>query len=158
MLKRKKIIIVYTFLITSCTTSYKITGNYFCHNNGKQISLSLDSNNFCVVKTTYMRAKIIDTLKWENNDGILYFSDIDTNYINLGDTIALITSPNKALYSNNHILFFQDSSFFVFYNIAIDTGYKSEDFYFVRKQTTGEEEQTIKKHFGKTKTILKKLK
>jgi hypothetical protein len=154
---RKKILIAYVLLITSCTASYDIVGDYFCNQKGKQISLSLDSNNFCVVKTKYMRVKVIDTLKWENNDGILYFSDIDTNYINLGDTIALITLPEKALFSKSHILFFQDSSFFVFYNTAIDTGYQSEDFYFVRKQITGEEEQIIKKNFGKTNKILIKL-
>jgi hypothetical protein len=111
----------------------------------------------CVISTTYTRVRVIDTLEWNFRDGILYFADIDTNYIELGDTIALITTPERALFSDNHILFFQDNSFFVFYNTAIDTGYKTEDFYFIKKRLSGEEEQTIKVLFGDTASILEKL-
>jgi hypothetical protein len=128
-----------------------------CNNNGKRISLQLKSNNQCIIKTTYLLAHFIDTLEWNYRDSVLYFKDIDTNYVDFNDSTSLITTPEKALYSDNHILFFQDNSFFVFYNAAIDTGYKTEDFYFVRKQISGEEERTIKVLFGDTASILEKL-
>lgn len=153
----RRIVFIIFALLPSMYFSFEIEGNYFCNQMGKHISLKLDSNNVCVVTTTYTRERVIDTLEWSFRDGILYFADIDTNYIDLGDTVALITTPERALYSDNHILFFQDNRFFVFYNTAIDTGYKTEDFYFIRKRLSGEEERTIKELFGDTLSILKKL-
>ncbi len=153
----KRFFIILIAVLPSMYLSIDIEGNYFCNQKGKQISLKLDSNNVCVISTTYTRVRVIDTLEWNFRDGILYFADIDTNYIELGDTIALITTPERALFSDNHILFFQDNSFFVFYNTAIDTGYKTEDFYFIKKRLSGEEEQTIKVLFGDTASILEKL-
>lgn len=137
--------------------SFDIVGNYFCNNQGKRISLNFHANNTCVFELTYTRVTVVDTLTWHLNNDIIYFSDIDTNYIDLGDTIALIAIPEKALCSDNHILFFQNKSLFLFYNTAIDTGYKTEDFYFINKRLSGEEEQTINELFGDRITILMKL-
>ncbi|NLL28656.1 MAG: hypothetical protein GX259_07655 [Bacteroidales bacterium] len=150
-------LIIFPIFLFIHSISFDIEGNYFCYNKGKGINLKLDSNNTCVLSVTYTRVMVVDTLTWCLNDDVISFFDIDTNYIDLGDTIALVTIPERALFSDNHILYYQDNRFFVFYNTSIDTGYKTEDFYFIRKQLSGEEEKTIQKLFGDTISILKKL-
>ncbi|MBN2728016.1 MAG: hypothetical protein JXR53_02225 [Bacteroidales bacterium] len=154
----KSILIILIVVVSFYSTnSHDLTGYYNCNHNGKRINLQLKDDSFCIIKTSILLSHFVDTLKWSYKDGLLSFSEIDTNYVEFNDSIMLITTPERALYADNHILFFQDNSFFVFYSTAIDTGYRTEDFYFVRKQINGEEEKTIKDLFGDSVTIMNNL-
>ena len=153
----KYIITIILLAIASCQSSNKsIGGLYRCDNDGKSYALELNSCDSGVMRSIIIRKRYTDVFEWTKNDDIIYFSNIDTNYFYFDDSKILVTIPTKALYSKEHILFYMDSTFMVFYKVKKDEGYKGE-FYYTLKQVSGEETKTIRKLFGDSLTIINKL-
>jgi len=152
----KNIFTLIILLSFTFTTYYDICGYYRCDHSGKSYLLELDSNNIGVIKTVFLRSRYFDTIEWRYENDMLYFNKIDTNYVTVGDSLYALTLPNRALYSDGYILFYYDNYFLIFYNTKLDTCYKDE-FFYTLKRISGEEAKIINQHFGDTVSILKKL-
>ena len=152
----KYVIILATVILWSCKTTSMIEGVYRCDNTGKRMSLVLASDGDGYLYTQIGMNRFIDTINWSLQKGIINIDNIDSVYLDIDDSQIIITIPSLGLYSSGHILFLMNNSFFVFYKTEKDKKNK-DDFYYTLKQTSGEEEQTIKKYFGDTVQIINLL-
>ena len=102
-------------LFTSCQSNRINEGFYRCDNSGKSMSLKFKSNNVAYLNIATGMNRFMDTIEWIHERNFIFFTEIDSNYLDYGDSIGLITLPSKALYSKGHILFYMDSTFMIFY-------------------------------------------
>lgn len=144
----------------SCSPKKEIIGFYRCDNSGKKMAIDINSTNVAVISLIEMRQSFVDTVSYKIEKGLLHLTAIDTCFISLGDSLAFFLMPDKALFNKNYILFYVDSSFFLFYKVRknhLNSLYLNDEFYYVSKQVSGEETEIIKKNFGDSLSIINSL-
>jgi len=156
----KYILTVFLFAFFSCSSEKQLIGYYRCDNSGKSIGMTIDHNNEAIISLIEMRQRFVDTVKWTVYNDLLYLTQIDTGLINFGDSIGGFSIPPRGLFAKDYLLFYIDNTFFVFYKIEKRKKSKvkyQDEFYYVSKQVSGEEERIIKKYFGDTNLIVNYL-
>jgi hypothetical protein len=156
----KYILTFVLFAFFSCSSEKEIIGYYRSDNSGKSIGLIIDNNNEAIISLVEFRQIFIDTVEWIVDKDLICLTQIDTGLINFGDSIGTFSFPSRGLFAKDYLLFYLDKTFFVFYKIEKTKKRKvkyQDEFYYVSKQVSGEEERLIKKYFGDSNQIINYL-